>query len=211
MLPLIAGLPVRLTDTISRTLRLHKQRQGIIIGWHLHPEEDSVMRDGMKLLRKMPTCICVQFPGCTWQVHSALAPGVYPLKPMQRTWIVNKEHGSKISRLGFPLLPHFACTCHMVQGQTLKAMLLNSLNFRASVNVEAMLQAYVGLSRVKLASHLLLMQSFSPKLFQQGAPPGPDLLMQVSRREKDTGSSPAGACPTRSRAESPHQEHAIGR
>ena len=105
----------------------------------------------MKLLRTMPSCIFVQFTGCTWQVHSALAPGVYPLKPMQRTWIVNKEHGSKISRLGFPLLPHFACTCHMVQGLTLKAMLLNSLNFRASVNVEAMLQAYVGHSRVKLA------------------------------------------------------------
>ena len=138
----------------------------------------------MKLLRKMPTCIFVQFPGCTWPVHSALAPGVYPLKPMQRTWIVNKEHGSKISRLGSPLLPHFACTCHMVQGLTLKAMLLNSLNFRASVNVEAMLQAYVGLSRVKLASHLLLLQAFSPQLFRQGAPPGPLLLMQVLRREK---------------------------
>ena len=142
------------------------------------------MRDGVRVLNKLPVCILVQFFNCTWQVHPTLEPGVFPLKPTQRTWIVNKEHGPKNARLGYTLLPHFASTCHSVQGLTLEAMLLECLGFKDNVKMDTMLQSYVGLSRVKLAIHMLLLRAFSPKLFQQGAPQGPALLMDVLRRRR---------------------------
>ena len=42
LLPLIKGLPVRLSDTIDRPLKLYKHRRGVITGWTLHPDETSV-------------------------------------------------------------------------------------------------------------------------------------------------------------------------
>ena len=42
--PLIPNLPVRLTETINRKLRLHKHRQAYVRRWALHPEEPSTLR-----------------------------------------------------------------------------------------------------------------------------------------------------------------------
>ena len=57
LFPLIPNLPVRLTETIDRKLRLHKHRQAYVRRWCLHPGETSTLRDGVRELRKMPTCI----------------------------------------------------------------------------------------------------------------------------------------------------------
>ena len=48
-------------------------------------------------------------------------------------------------------------------------------------NMEAMMMAYIGMSRVKRADGLLLVEPFSPCLFQQGSVPGPSVLMEYLR------------------------------
>ena len=50
LLPLIKGLPVRLTDSIDRPLKLYKHRRGTIVGWTLHADEASVPAGNQRLL-----------------------------------------------------------------------------------------------------------------------------------------------------------------
>ena len=193
LFPLIPNLPVRLTETIDRKLRLHKHRQAYVRRWCLHPGETSTLRDGVRELRKMPTCIILFFPEWTeqvhpdllpGQVHRDLAPGEYPLEPVWRTWTLNREHNTKVSRFGFTIIPHFSCTAHMVQGMTLRGIIANCLKWDAPATLAGMLSGYVSLSRVKEKTKLLLVEAFSPLLFGQGAPAGPRLLMEVLRGSK---------------------------
>ena len=41
LLPLVKGMPVRLTATISKQLKITKHRRGVIVGWTLHADEAS--------------------------------------------------------------------------------------------------------------------------------------------------------------------------
>eukprot|EP00973_Karenia_brevis_P041285 5712836-Karenia_brevis.AAC.1 len=41
LLPMVRGLPIRLTDTVDRGLTLYKHRRCVLIGWTLHPDEAS--------------------------------------------------------------------------------------------------------------------------------------------------------------------------
>ena len=41
LLPLVKGLPVHLTDSVDRPLKLYKHRRGVVVGWTLHADETS--------------------------------------------------------------------------------------------------------------------------------------------------------------------------
>ena len=123
ILPLVVGLPVRLTESIDRARQLYRNRRGTIVGWAPHPEETSEEADNEWLLSHMPQCIYVAFAGATWKIHKDLEVGVYPLAPVSRTWKVNEYTGIRARRTGFFLLPDFASTAHMIQGATLEAVL----------------------------------------------------------------------------------------
>ena len=57
ILPLVKGLPVRLTESVDRKRRLYKDRPGKIVGWAPHPKENSVAVDEERFLRQLPPCI----------------------------------------------------------------------------------------------------------------------------------------------------------
>ena len=50
LLPLAKGLPVRLTDSVDRPLKLYKHRRGVIVGWVLHADEASAVSGNQRLL-----------------------------------------------------------------------------------------------------------------------------------------------------------------
>ena len=50
LLPLVKGLPVRLTDSIGRPLKLFKHRRGVVVGWVLHADETSVPSGNQRAL-----------------------------------------------------------------------------------------------------------------------------------------------------------------
>ena len=119
-------MPVRLTDTIDKKRRLYRYRRGFVVDWVLHPEEASTDIENGCHLSHLPLTAYVKFPGASWQIHPDLEPGVYPLTPVSRTWLVNKHTGVKARRTGFFLLPDFASTAHMIQGTSLDAVLCAS-------------------------------------------------------------------------------------
>ena len=69
----------------------------------------------------------VEFPDAPWAIEG-LPQGVYPLPPASRTWEVSKYTKIKVRRTGFFLVPDFASTAHMIQGQSLEAAFADVVN-----------------------------------------------------------------------------------
>jgi hypothetical protein len=178
--PCVAGLPVRLTDTVDRRRQLFRGRRGRIVGWAPHPEEERIDVDGEWLLTRMPQCIYIFFPGATWTVHDDLGVGVYPLTPVSRTWKPGKTSSVKIRRTGFFIVPDFASTAHMIQGQSLDAAFVDIVHddMMEPTTEELQVAGYTMLSRAKYLENLWIMRPFSPHLFRRGAPTGPRVLME---------------------------------
>ena len=53
LLPLVKGLPVRLTTTLSKPLKLSKHRRGVVVGWTLHADEASEVSGCVRVLTHM--------------------------------------------------------------------------------------------------------------------------------------------------------------
>ena len=124
LLPLVRGLPVRLTSSVNRSLKLFKQRRGTVIGWTLHPDEASIAEGGERCLSHQPLCIYLRFDDAAWQVGD-LEPGVFPLFPKSSVWFVDKQQKKpqvKVKRTGFEMVPDFSGTGHMYQDGSLKPL-----------------------------------------------------------------------------------------
>ncbi len=74
--PLVVGLPVRLTDTIDRQRSLFRGRRGFIVGWAPRPGTVTEGFEGECFLSRMPLAIYVRLPDAEWRVHVDLDPGV---------------------------------------------------------------------------------------------------------------------------------------
>ena len=68
-LPLVRGLPVRITETVDRGRHLFRGVRGKIYGWVAHPEETSEEIDGLWFLDRLPLVVCVEFPDATWTIE----------------------------------------------------------------------------------------------------------------------------------------------
>ena len=74
----------------------------------MHPADRRQVSEGERFLDYLPRTIYVQFENCEWRVESTLEPGVFPLYPVERTWVLNNESGVKVVRKGYTLVPDYA-------------------------------------------------------------------------------------------------------
>ena len=187
LFPLIQGLPIRLSDTVNRDLKLCRHRRGVVTDWTLHDDEASPVVDGERVLQFQPKCIYVKFEGESWQVKppglAPLEPGVYPLQPTTKVWTIDEDAKIKAKRTGFLATPDFCRTAYNEQGASEAAAIVGCLEVQHTSKLGDQLASYVGVSRLKVNSGLLVMQTFSPGLFAHGPPPGPDILMRLLRGE----------------------------
>lgn len=184
MFPLIQGMPVALTDHVDRKKGrlLLRGRLGKIHSWILSTGEQSIFRDGVRILDQMPRAIIVKFSDSKWRLPSMPEPGLYPIRPKKKTWWLDKQRPSpllKVSRTQFPLAPGFAITAHASQGQTLDSAIVDlCLPDEASA-----VTAYVAMTRVRTKESLLIYRPFQRARFAQGQPDGPQLLLEKLRGE----------------------------
>ena len=181
LLPLYQGMRLRVTERLSKKLSILKHAPCTLIGWDLHPADKTTSQDGQRMLQELPVCFYLQFEGATWRIHQNLPVGVFPLKPVKRSWLVNRQTEAKADRRGFQVLPDYACTAHMIQGATLLRLLADCGDVLDIPMLKDMLASYVTLFRVRSADGLLLLRAFSALLFKQGPPPGPHVLMKFLR------------------------------
>ena len=181
--PMYVRLKGRVTEKIAkgRKLTILKHTPCTVVGWELHPADKMRSDAPERMLTYLPRCIYLHFADVTWRVHPDLDVGVFPLKAITRDWIVNASSGAKVSRRGFCFVPDFACTAFMVQGTTLPAEIAECGDLHSIPGITEMVTTYVILSRVGKAERLLLLRAFSPYLFKQGTPPGPQCLLKLLR------------------------------
>ena len=136
-----------------------------------------------RMLTSHPELIYLKFENAKWQIHKDLERGVYPMKVTNKVWIVHE--GTKISarRRGWQIVPDFGQTAHSMQGESLVSVIVDCLEVDHCSKSTDMLAAYIGLSRVKTKEALLIAQPFSPALFCNGEPPGPEILLRVVDRK----------------------------
>ena len=78
------------------------------------------------------------------------------------------------------MVPDFASTAHMIQGQSLDAVFMDLVQNKLTENIteDLYVSAYVMLSRARTLTNLYILRHFSQALFSAGPPAGPHLLMQ---------------------------------
>ena len=99
ILPLVQGLPVRLTESIDRRRKLYRGRRGVIFGWALREQEEPLKLDNELSLPHLLRLIYVQFPGATWdRISDDFPADVFPVSFASRIRKVNTFTGISARR-----------------------------------------------------------------------------------------------------------------
>ena len=98
LLPLYYGMKARVTEKISKQLRILKHTPCTVVGWDLHSADRAVGGSTERMLRYLPHVIYVHFEHVKVKIHPDLAVGVFPLKSVSRSWDVNHQTGAKVKR-----------------------------------------------------------------------------------------------------------------
>lgn len=161
VLPLAAGMRIRLTRHLDRSRGLLKGSYGTLLGWDLDPQEPNPSADKDTELKYLPTALYIQFDNKIWTLPG-MKQGVYVIdskaKACKATWniIKGKANSASITRRQFPIQPDYSATIYSVQGLTMAAIIAD-LKFDAWTNATS---GYVAMSRVCLADDFLIMQPF---------------------------------------------------
>ncbi|CAE7884649.1 TTC28 [Symbiodinium microadriaticum] len=193
LLPLMRGMPVRITQTMPdlKPLQVFKNTRGTLVGWHLQPEDQNAVRqctEAEMVLPNLPEALFVAIPKATWKHMPHLEAGVCVLRPTHSVWSVDADNNLRVRRYGFPLCLDLAGTAHAYQGETLDACSADCGTWDDKPTHENQLSAYMCMSRVRRSEDLWLVQPFSPGLLSQGDLPGPRILLDFwrgSTSEKD--------------------------
>jgi hypothetical protein len=179
MLPLVAGMPVTLTDHIDRNPQknLLRGRRGYIHSWVYAEDEATRPTHGHAMLQRMPKVIYVQFKDAKWpKLRGTTQKGLYPIRPVNRPWYLDAHRPVpklKVTRRQFPLIPAFAMTAHASQGKTLDKAIVDLCIGEDS----SALTGYVALSRVRDKESIWIFRPFPLTVFQQSQVLGPHLLL----------------------------------
>ena len=184
LLPLVKGMPVRLTETCNREVGAFKHATGTLVGWCLPTPElfriTSLVEPEI-LLEAFPQYLRIQLSNASSKNDT---PHLYDLKPCRRTW---RDGNIEVHRTGFQLAPDFAGTAHQFCGSTVSACKGDLLHWSVTPTLDSFLRAYIIRSRVRRADDMLIVQPYSPNLFQQPDLPGPTLLL--ARQQGETGTN----------------------
>ena len=98
-------MKARVTERLSKKLKILKHCPCSVVGWELHPADKTQGGGHERMLQYLPSVIYVHFEGAAWQIHKKLPPGVFPLKPVKRTWVLNRQTETKVRRRGCQTMP----------------------------------------------------------------------------------------------------------
>jgi hypothetical protein len=192
LLPLVRGLPMRLTDTEDPEKFAYKNARCRLLGWALTPAEEArvnASQENELVLLDRPLFLKIQIikPRTIATAADTDTEGpILHLKPRVKQWARDALKKAWVKRIGFPLVPEFGGTVHGYCGTTLDAAQSDLLEWYRRPSREDMQKAYINESRVSMIDRLLIVQPYSPELFCQGELPGPSILMQVLRSKMST-------------------------
>ena len=110
-----------------------------------HPADTEMQKGSQRLLDCMPAVVYLKIEKkkADWVIHTRLPPGVWPLWVVKRQWVINNKTGPLVVRRGFPLVPDYASTAFMMQGETLKAEIAECGDIFTEPRMDVVLTTYV--------------------------------------------------------------------
>ena len=179
LLPLCVGMPVRAADHLDRARGILRGCKGTVLGWSAC---DGDVLHGVTLWNKLPTVIYVKFETTTpFQINGLSEGNVYPVAACKRIWFLDRQRKYprlRVHRTQFPLVPGFAITAHVGQGQTIREGVITDLCLGPGSNP---FTAYVAFTRVAGREFLLILRPFDAGPFQKGVGLGRELLLRQLR------------------------------
>ena len=120
LFPAVIGLPIRFTESIDKSSReqgVFKHSRGILVGMKLFDKERARLEelvDNEVVLKQRPAELMIEVPTATKKMPRIDGRPIYVLKVQRKTWSLDKEGNIKILRCGFPVVPDFGGTAHVV-------------------------------------------------------------------------------------------------
>ena len=186
LLPLVRGMPMRCTETTDRGRQLFKHTRCTLEGFELDPIDAQLVdtcTETEYVLTLPPKALLVRREMQEFESDSANKADVVKIDIIHRSWCPDAANKVQVNRRGFQVVPNFAGTIHSFVGASLDAAMLDCLHFSQTPRKDDQLKAYLGISRVRTAEGLLIVQPYHPMLFKQGSLPGPELIMKFWRGE----------------------------
>jgi len=185
LLPIAEDMPFRITCGHGKNFKkygIHNGARCRARGWELHEVDVARLKDNSDqevVLTHLPPRIYVEMEGNDTLQFENLPKKWFPIEPLVNSWWLDKDENIEIPRRGFPMVPDFSSTIHAATGRTLASAIGDLGGVSDKPSQAAAMRGYITISRVKSAGGLLLVQPFSPKLFNQGPQPFPTLLLQT--------------------------------
>ena len=108
-------------------------------------------------------------------------PHLFLLKPETVIWYRDRFKQAPVRRRGFQIVPDIAATAQAYCGDTLQKCKGDLSEWHKLLTMDMMQRAYFMRSRVQRIDSCMVVQPYSPALFNQGTLPGPELLLQRQR------------------------------
>ena len=126
--------------------------------WILADDEQSVLKNGHRILQRLPKVICAQLLNDKGNnLPGLIEKGLYLITPRNDMWYLDKGRSRpvlKITRTQLPLTPAYAMTAHASQGQTFGQGTIIDFTLGGS---SSGMSSYVALTRVQRRSVLLIL------------------------------------------------------
>ena len=165
-LKLYVGMPVIVTSNIKTELGITNGTKGVVRSIHFKNDEIVDGDTGFHHLEQMPDYIIVELKDIDVKPLEGLPLNCIPIEPMKKSFQVSmpgKQKAVNINRKHFPLVPHFSCTAHKSQGQTLDTAIVDLVPSYKPSGIEF---AYVPLSRVRRLQDLTILRPFDPSILR---------------------------------------------
>lgn len=192
ILPLLPGMPVRITQNISVDIGISNGSTGVLKGFKF-PESTTfknctVFDIDCQVASQLPICVYISIPlyKNISQQRFSLTPGIYddstvPVcafssgKFTPKIFSNNRIKSAKIQLKQIPIVPSFCVTSYKVQGMTVPGII--SLPFFGNVGAcPSYASLYVVLSRAKSISDVILLEKICERHVSYFKPPQSLLL-----------------------------------
>jgi hypothetical protein len=181
VLPLCIGMPVQAREHLYRKeFKILKGCHGTVCGWS-RIDTETASADGAVIWNKLPEYIFVRFETRTrWTIPGIDQENVFPVGVQSGMWFLDAGRANpqlKVTRYQFPIAPDFADTFYGAQGSTIEPGVIVDM-----IGADP-IAAYIGMTRCRTRSKILIYRPFPLAPFQEGLPLGRQLLLDVWKQE----------------------------
>ena len=136
MLPLVRGLPMRLTEHFHKPGGAFKHSKVILKDWELDRAEEEriqTIEDNEIRLEKQPIALHLYLETATKYLKTTGTEKTFRLPLVTKVWSRDSDNNARVRRKGFQIVPDFGGTAHAYCGESLEKSIGRFLFYRNAI------------------------------------------------------------------------------